>query len=120
MKNSQIICGLFVVSLWPMHHSLPATAKETTGAAALCRPKPGLATLTHVPSGFFSIALTAFEAFQTGEAVELTWATTSETGSDYFTIERSTDGSTFAELATVAGGAPRPPCCTTPSPTWLR
>ena len=48
------------------------------------------------------VVLVSFEAQRTGLAATLSWATASETGSDYFAVERSTDGQAFAEIGRVA------------------
>jgi hypothetical protein len=49
------------------------------------------------------VELTDFTAIVVDKAaVRLAWATASEKNADYFDIERSTDGSTFARIATVA------------------
>jgi Domain of unknown function (DUF3244) len=37
------------------------------------------------------------------DEVELTWATATEINNDFFTIERSTDGRTFEEIAIIPG-----------------
>lgn len=49
------------------------------------------------------ISLISFEAFVQNAAVQLKWKTASEKNNDYFTVERSTDGSSFAEIATING-----------------
>jgi hypothetical protein len=48
------------------------------------------------------VVLVSFEAQRTGLAATLTWATASETGSDYFAAESSADGKTFAEIGRIA------------------
>ncbi|MGE0560607.1 MAG: T9SS type A sorting domain-containing protein [Flavobacteriales bacterium] len=61
-------------------------------------------------SGFFSlrlgvlpVKLISFEAQIDNTAVKLTWSTLTEVNNDYFTIERSTNGLNFDELAKVQG-----------------
>ena len=54
-------------------------------------------------SGTLPVTLTNFTAQQTGNAVQLNWATASETNNNYFSIARSTDGKEFKELAKVDG-----------------
>jgi len=49
------------------------------------------------------ITLRSFEAFSDYNLVRLTWTTSSELNNDYFTIERSMDGSLFAPLLTIPG-----------------
>ena len=44
-----------------------------------------------------------FKAENTGEEVNLTWATSSEKNNDYFTIERSADGKLFEEVSRKQG-----------------
>jgi hypothetical protein len=54
-------------------------------------------------SALLPITLSVFEAKAEGKAVRLRWATSSEINNDFFTIERSPDGSNFTSLSTVAG-----------------
>jgi hypothetical protein len=49
------------------------------------------------------IELTEFSGTAEADYNHLKWITASETGNDYFTIERSTDGMTFVELGRVDG-----------------
>ena len=49
------------------------------------------------------VALTSFTARPTGKAVQLDWATATETNNDYFSIEHSTDGRSFSKIGRVAG-----------------
>jgi hypothetical protein len=49
------------------------------------------------------IELIAFNAKQSGTEVLLTWNTASEFNNDYFTVEHSTDGTTFEEIGQVKG-----------------
>jgi fibronectin-binding autotransporter adhesin len=50
------------------------------------------------------IELLFFDAqLTTGKIVELSWATASETNNDYFTIEKTRDGSSFEKVADVRG-----------------
>jgi hypothetical protein len=50
------------------------------------------------------ITLTSFEAKPTeNKSVSLTWQTASEENNDHFSIEHSTDGTSFREIATQAG-----------------
>lgn len=56
------------------------------------------------PTAPLPVELTAFtaEPEATQAAVSLSWATASEMGSGHFELERSTDGTTYQSLATVA------------------
>jgi hypothetical protein len=47
------------------------------------------------------VELISFDAGCNGDKIILNWTTSSETNNDYFTIERSADGTTFEALATV-------------------
>ncbi len=47
------------------------------------------------------IELLSFDAKPNSSSVDLTWTTASEVNSDYFTIEKTVDGSTFQDVATV-------------------
>jgi hypothetical protein len=60
------------------------------------------ATFTIPVAAPLPVVLVSFEARRAGTAALLAWATASEKNSDYFAIERSLDGVTFAELGRVA------------------
>ncbi|MCK6650293.1 MAG: DUF2341 domain-containing protein, partial [Bacteroidia bacterium] len=49
------------------------------------------------------IELLSFTAQYVGENVKLRWETSSEHNNDYFTIERSADGTNFSDIGTVNG-----------------
>jgi hypothetical protein len=49
------------------------------------------------------VELTSFHASLKGESVQLDWTTASEDGNDYFTVQRSADGSVFEDLMEVDG-----------------
>ena len=49
------------------------------------------------------IELVKFTAEKNNEAVELKWTTASETNNDYFSVERSTDGERYVEIARLKG-----------------
>jgi len=49
------------------------------------------------------ITLRSFEASSERNLVRFTWTTSSELNNDYFTIERSVDGSIFTPLLTISG-----------------
>ena len=49
------------------------------------------------------VELLSFDAKPVGSAVQLDWTTASERNNDYFTILRSSDGTTFEELFTMEG-----------------
>lgn len=49
------------------------------------------------------IELLSFDSKITEQGVELIWTTATEINNDFFTIEKSTDGSQFLELATIKG-----------------
>lgn len=51
----------------------------------------------------FPVELTAFTARPKGRAVQLNWATATESNNDYFSIEHSADGRQFDELGRVDG-----------------
>ena len=53
--------------------------------------------------GALPVELLSFEARRTGTAVTATWATASEKNSDYFTLERSANGSEFTAVGKVQG-----------------
>lgn len=60
------------------------------------------ATFTIPVAAPLPVVLVRFEAQRTGPAATLAWATASETGSDYFAVESSLDGTTFGEVGRVA------------------
>jgi hypothetical protein len=49
------------------------------------------------------IELVSFEAKARGDEVEITWSTAAEVNNDYFTVERSTDGTAFEPIQTIDG-----------------
>jgi hypothetical protein len=49
------------------------------------------------------VSLISFEAQLEDEAVQLSWHTASETNNDYFTIQKTRDGISFEDVATVDG-----------------
>ncbi len=49
------------------------------------------------------VELISFNASALGDAVRLDWATATETNNDFFTVERSTDGSDWQSVLTVQG-----------------
>lgn len=49
------------------------------------------------------VELTDFSATAVGSVAELNWATASEQDNDYFAVEHSTDGASFAEVGRVSG-----------------
>ncbi len=53
--------------------------------------------------GVMAIEVLHFTVQPKGEVVEINWATTMEVNNDFFTIERSTDGQNYEELATLQG-----------------
>ena len=54
-------------------------------------------------SAALPVQLAYFEAVATQAGTELRWQTANERNNDYFSIERSTDGRIFAEIAQVSG-----------------
>jgi hypothetical protein len=54
-------------------------------------------------NGVLPISLIAFKAEAADDNVELIWRTATEENNDYFTIERSSNGLDFQEIATIAG-----------------
>jgi hypothetical protein len=53
--------------------------------------------------GGLPIQLSSFSAESSKDAVELKWSTSTELNFDYFSIERSSNGENFSELAKVSG-----------------
>jgi hypothetical protein len=52
-----------------------------------------------------------FDAKRNNAAVDITWTTVNETNTDYFTVERSADGSNFSPLNTVGGAGSNNSIC---------
>lgn len=59
-----------------------------------------LLNCTSVP---LPVELISFSAEQTGSSVSLAWTTATELNNDYFTVERSTDGTGYEQIAKVKG-----------------
>ncbi|MBL0256769.1 MAG: hypothetical protein IPQ03_04240 [Bacteroidetes bacterium] len=55
------------------------------------------------PAGPLPIELISFDAIPTNQTVKLSWVTATETNNDYFTIERSHEGTEWKELQIVQG-----------------
>ncbi len=66
------------------------------------------ATFTIPVAAPLPVVLVSFEARRTAQAATLSWATASEAGSDYFAVESSADGQTFAEVGRVASHGTTP------------
>ena len=91
-------------------YTMPAAGTVVAAASSVSSPtSEGLnpnansASATVTAAAPLPVTLTAFDAQAAGSSVQLTWATASETNNHYFAIERSTDGTTFAQVAQVAG-----------------
>lgn len=54
-------------------------------------------------SGILPIELLSFDAIQSGNIVETFWTTASEFNNDYFTLERSENGTDFKKVAIIDG-----------------
>lgn len=60
--------------------------------------------ITNAPSLVpLPIELLTFEAYKDDDAVQLKWTTASEKNNDFFTIERTVDGTSFEVITTVKG-----------------
>lgn len=74
------------------------TFRETGGSVA-----EGVQQI-RLAKGGLPVNLVSFDAtFRKNEGVLLSWETTAELNNDHFTIQRSTDGKTFEELAKMKG-----------------
>lgn len=58
---------------------------------------------TAVPVSTLPISLISFNGFATENNVQLTWTTATEENNNYFTLERSTDGTQFEIIGTING-----------------
>jgi hypothetical protein len=77
------------------------TINGTTGAA-FPSPKTGSSTLNS-SSGILPIILSSFNAVLNDGAVDLAWTTATESNSDHFSVQRSTNaGASWNEIGTVA------------------
>jgi hypothetical protein len=68
-------------------------------AAGLYDPTPATITITWTTA--LPVTLINFNGRLNGEKVDLNWSTTSEVNSNYFELERSTDGQVFTNVARV-------------------
>ncbi len=73
---------------------------------------PGMATLVMLEMGWSAptalpVTLTTFEGKNADNAVFLKWQTASELNNDYFSIERSVDGSEFSSIGIIRGSGTR-------------
>ena len=57
-----------------------------------------------VPASVQPVSLVSFNLNSNTSGVSLSWKTASETNNSHFTIQRSTDGATFATIGTIKGG----------------
>jgi hypothetical protein len=80
-----------------------AVATVTTTTSEGLNPYANSASASATPVAPLPVSLTAFAAKASGPDVRLSWATASELNNDYFEVERSTDGATFAPLGRLAG-----------------
>lgn len=64
-------------------------------------PQNYIDALNALINGVLPIELTSFDATTNQHSVELSWATALELNSDYFDIERSTDGIHFESIGTI-------------------
>lgn len=71
------------------------------GSSSGCAPGPCEASKSGV--GPLPISLLFFNAKPNGKAVDISWATASETNNHYFTIEHSEKGVNFSQVATMDG-----------------
>lgn len=92
--------------------STPAEANAKNGSGFIANITPGaggdidisttsnsVATYTEAP---LPVTLTRFDAIKEGNVAQLSWATTEETNSDHFEIQRSADGKSWLMLGNVA------------------
>lgn len=80
-----------------------STTTYTCVVTGNCGEKQTLTTTITVSSACapLPVELLNFKAFYDGEAAKLIWETSSETNNNFFTVERSEDGSTFGPVGTV-------------------
>lgn len=76
-------------------------AGTVTSAAAVTYFSPF--TIGFIPITPLPIEMIRFDGICTGNAVLLKWITATETGNDFFTIERSIDGIAFSQIGTMNG-----------------
>jgi len=83
-------------ALSPGSNDISATAVRTSGAAPQC---PGLLTSINV----LPIELKSFDLVIIEDQTKVIWTTASETNNDYFSIERSADGTSFDAIGEIKG-----------------
>lgn len=78
------------------------TGDDVSGSES--RDEMGLDNVEVLEAITLPVTLTSFEAKPTQQnSISLTWQTASEENNDYFSIEHSTDGTSFREIATQVG-----------------
>jgi hypothetical protein len=82
----------------------PGVLKCNTVTIEISGPGISYRTLSFTPSNTpLEVKLTSFNAEPENNKVKLNWSTASENNNDYFTIERSADGTTWNEVKKVKG-----------------
>lgn len=93
---------------WTSHGNVGTTGNTTAGTIVTSSAVSSFSPFTLASSTAnnpLPIELLAFNATAQDDRVILTWTTASETGNDYFTVERSSDGLDFHTIGSVKGAA---------------
>lgn len=77
--------------------------KKSGGASAITTYIDDISIKVTYSSMTLPVKLTSFTARQKDNKIQLEWTTASEINNDYFTVERTENGVTFEEVATVKG-----------------
>ncbi|MEQ9298643.1 MAG: T9SS type A sorting domain-containing protein [Cyclobacteriaceae bacterium] len=83
--------------------SITGTGGAVKSIDDLNAENPGLCSLTSSCTTPLPVTLLWFDAEYDESEVALTWSTATEQNNEFFTLERSTDGEHFDEIATVTG-----------------
>jgi hypothetical protein len=92
-----------ITSGWFPPAGVQSNPTSTTTAAAGLSQFNSWWTLSALSSPL-PIELISFEVFKSGTGVRAEWKTATEVNNDYFTLERSSDGTIFEPVETIQGG----------------
>ncbi|MDQ3109270.1 MAG: T9SS type A sorting domain-containing protein [Bacteroidota bacterium] len=96
----------FDLTTWQDEGNGGNTGTTTAGTVVSAAPVTYFSpfTIALIPPTPLPIEMTRFEGSCTGNEVTLRWATATETGNNFFTVERSADGITFSAIGNMNGG----------------
>jgi hypothetical protein len=93
-----------VGTTWSFSHNLGLSAASALSVTATqTNASNSTSQFTTCSSPPLPVTLINFFVSRKDEKVAVSWATSSETNNDYFTVERSSDGKTFEQVGNVSG-----------------